>query len=232
MSYTMTNSQPLTTENSIKCAVSDQSFNQRLSSDERLKIFQLLGWKTLRKEHANSDGWASIEDPNGHVLSVNIETGTVTDHSGDYSIDIVDFVAIYAEGAHNQAGAIEWIRAALGKPDNSINLKPGQQKFKHAVGKHLVKYGMLPKCLMNDPDIKATAKVVYVAIQERCGRRKDCSWAGIDTIAKDTGLGKRTVQRAIEELTQSEYLIEKRGPRNIRYRYPLVKVSETEAGPF
>ena len=72
--------------------------------------------------------------------------------------------------------------------------------------------------------IEASAKVVYVAIQERCGKGRHCSWASLDTIAEDAGTSVSTVRRAIIQLTEAGYLIEKKGAANKRYRYPLVRV--------
>ncbi len=140
----------------------NKSFNQRLTPDERLKIIQTIGWNTVTKEVVNSEGWISNlkDDHIGLQVSVNINSGTVTNHGEGYSMDIVDWVTFYIpqsnEDPPTRDSAIKWIGEILGRLSNRVHLEPSQMKFKHAVKAKKVKYGMVPRNLLKDQAISPT----------------------------------------------------------------------------
>src|SRR5688500_15096647 len=62
-------------------------------------------------------------------------------------------------------------------------------------------YASMPKALMAIPSkhVSPATKLVWMAIVERFGG-KDHSWPGAGTIANDTGLSRKGVQKALEQI--------------------------------
>lgn len=216
----------------------NKSYNQRLDIGDRKNILRALGVKE-DFDDIDNEGWLTIKSLPifENDVSFNLKSGVLHDHSkgrwfesigmsgSNASVDIIDLIRwLIFESNHEdrRIDAIEWAQNVLGKSSNQINLEPYQVPVKVAIHKNQVKYAMLPRCLLRDPSLTPSAKIVWVAIQERCGAGKASSWAGLKKIAEDTGLGKRTVQRALDDLKETGYIVEKKGSGNKRYRYPLV----------
>lgn len=63
------------------------------------------------------------------------------------------------------------------------------------------KFYRLPQNIMLRTDVKPSSKLVYMAIVDRIGNNGK-SWPGVRRISRDCGLGRNTVIRAVEELSQ------------------------------
>lgn len=205
-----------------------KSLNQQLSSDCRLKVLRALGWNEVSEEDANPEGWISnLDDQNlGWQFSVNIKNGTVTDHQNGYSMDIVGLVWCYAEYMEgiesSKSGAIKWIKQTLGISDGSFRISEHQKRAKDVIGGKLDKYAQIPNNVWKNPKLSSSAVRVWIAIQERCGKGKHCSWAGYNKLAKDTGLARNTIVDAIKQLIEEGYLVElDRGKGLAPKRYPM-----------
>jgi hypothetical protein len=145
--------------------------------------------------------------------------------------DVVDLVRRFHFGVNQSedatALAIKWIQSKIGTA--APELKPGQKFAKNAIADNDENYVMIPNSLWQNKDLSASAKLVWIAIFERCGKGRHYSFPGMEKIAKDTGLSRSTVQLKIEELKRNGFLIEiPKGEGKAPRRYPIVKpVTET-----
>lgn len=75
-------------------------------------------------------------------------------------------------------------------------------------------YAAIPKCLLALPSrtVSPAAKLVWMAVVERFGD-KDHSWPGATLIANDTGLTRKGVQKAVDELRALKLLTVEPGQR-------------------
>jgi DNA-binding MarR family transcriptional regulator len=70
------------------------------------------------------------------------------------------------------------------------------------------------------------AKTVYIYLKSRAAHKGEC-WPGIKTIAKDLGLSRSTVKRAIADLEKHGYIEKKaRYRENGSYTSNLYRVKE------
>lgn len=166
-----------------------------------------------------------------HLFNGISNTGDIVHPFPDKAIkgDIVDLVKLFLFGVNQSEEApkraIEWIQEVLGtrsKPE----LKPYQRYAKDVIANKEEHYVMVPKSVWQSTEINASAKLVWMAIQERCGKGRHYSFPSISKISKDTSLGKSTVQRAISDLKDSGFLVEiSRGDRKSPKRFPLAKIN-------
>jgi hypothetical protein len=88
-----------------------------------------------------------------------------------------------------------------------------------------------PEILLIDENLTPAGKIVWLAIRNREGRNGN-AWPSMDTIAADTGLGRRTVVRATEKLEELGWLKVKKetGGSNLYECWiPVDKSSTTSA---
>lgn len=142
--------------------------------------------------------------------------------------DVVDLVKLLLfkndQSKETTVQAIRWINNTLGiggKPE----LLSNQIFAKNAIAKNEENYVMIPNSLWQNKSLSAGAKIVWIAIYDRCGKGKHHSFAGMEKIAEDTGLSRSTVQLRVQELIDKGFLIEiVRGEGRAPNRYPVVKL--------
>jgi DNA-binding transcriptional ArsR family regulator len=80
----------------------------------------------------------------------------------------------------------------------------------------------LPVEIAGRRDLTSAGKVVWAALTDRMGKNGFC-WPGMRTVAKDTGLGLRTVERVIKKLEDAGLLkVERRGNGQVNH-YRLLR---------
>ena len=162
---------------------------------------------------------------NGYADKHNVP-GQNDAHIKSYKGDLVDLVSIFKNGLNidEQAikEAISFIQGVIGtKPPE---LQPGQKFAKNVIADKQQNYVMVPNSLWQNSGLSASAKIVWMAIFERCGKGKHYSFAGMMKLSQDTGLSRSTIQLKIEELKRQGFLIEttNHSARSVR-RYPVIK---------
>ena len=142
--------------------------------------------------------------------------------------DVVDLVRRFHFGIDHTDEAtsktINWINQIVGR-QKKPELRPGQIYAKNAIAENQENYVMVPNSIWKSTEISASAKIVWIAIFERCGKGKHYSFPGMEKIASDSGLSRSTVQLKIEELKQHGFLIEvPKGEGKAPNRYPVVRI--------
>lgn len=148
--------------------------------------------------------------------------------------DIVDLVKLFLfkndQTKETTVQAIQWINQKLGIGEKPL-LCENEMFFKEMIAAGRENYAMIPRSILRSSEISASAKLVWIAIQERCGKNRNYSFPSITTISEDTDLSRSTVQRALEDLKNERYLIEiPKGERKSPKRFPICKIElpETE----
>jgi len=81
-------------------------------------------------------------------------------------------------------------------------------------------FTQLPNCVLNDPEISLSAKVIYAKLLSYAWFN-DLVFPGQERMAVEIGAGKRTVVRAIAELEKVGYLDVQRRGLGLTNRYIL-----------
>lgn len=206
-----------------------KTFKDRLTPEHVQELLDELqiNW---RSQIPSDDGWVTIpnfEPFNYAKLGINILHGGFKDFTNDVKGDIVNFVRLIAftllSDEDGNKNAIKLINRLLGL-NGYIKLEPDQMLVKEYIDQGIGKYAMVPNNIWGNPDLSPSSKIVWIAIQERCGRGKNCSWAGYKKLSEDTSLSRNTVAAAVRELKDHGFLTEVgRGEGNAPKRYPLCK---------
>lgn len=218
--------------------MSNESFSQRLSVDQVQKILDDLSEDfglNWRDHQPNSLDFVTVDHPwFNSGLGINVRTGQWNDYylNGESTGDIVELCAMF----WNEKGlkdaltdsdiqvAIAGIQAILGNAINP-NLGPDQEFAKNVIAEKKEPYVMVPKSIWANQGLSRSAKLVWIAIFDRCGRGKSYAFPGINKIAKDIGIGRSAVDRALDELKENGLLIEmSRGKGRAPNRFPIVRV--------
>ncbi|HKK43879.1 MAG TPA: helix-turn-helix domain-containing protein [Balneolaceae bacterium] len=222
----------------------NKSFSDKLTPGQVQQVFDALELPWRDYYNPENDGWVNIQWMDtldrGYLfnsdLSVNINHGGFVDqycagHPDPIIDDHIhargDLVTLVAmlnwESAQDTQKAIDWIQRVLGlnkgvKPPDMPEGYTFAKDFKECGdGKHV----RMPKEILRS-DLTASEKLVWAAIFDRCGKNEIYSFPGLRRIAKDTGLAKSTVQKAVNHLIEYELLIEKhRGRGKAPARFPL-----------
>lgn len=228
------------------------TYSQKLKPPEIQKIFDVLGipW---RDHKANQSGWVAIPDYDfisgvraaGFAHIALIKPGVNILHGGwiDYWAagfdaandvdddptakgDIVDLVRMFLYGRDDSQEAsreaIQWIQKTLNK-GGELHLEPGQILAKNAIADKADNYVMVPSSIWKSAEISPAAKIVWMAVFDRCGNGKHFSFAGMEKLSKDTGLARSTVQLRIQELIDHGFIVEvERGIGRAPNRYPII----------
>ena len=83
--------------------------------------------------------------------------------------------------------------------------------------------------ILSRTDLTASAKLIYSVLADRQGGNGDC-WPGIRTLAKDAGMSKGAVERAVDALESAGLIQANRGNQGYSNRY-TVTVPETGTLP-
>ncbi len=67
--------------------------------------------------------------------------------------------------------------------------------------------------IYSDEELPHRAITVYMYLKDRSDKNGTC-WPGIKTIAKDLGLSRSTVKRALHDLTDKGYLVKEERHRS------------------
>ena len=87
------------------------------------------------------------------------------------------------------------------------------------------KFYKLPMELVSRADLQASDKLVYAVLESRIGSNGKC-WPGLGTLAKDTGLGRRTVLRAIQRMEKFKLIsVDRQGRGRVNFYRTSVKMA-------
>jgi hypothetical protein len=221
-----------------------ENFSDRLTPRQVQKVFDELRIPWRESNYAETNGWANISQMSFNVMHggyVNwIDRGKDEHYDfeglqvGDKGGDIVNLVGTSKFFGENNADkkAIEWIKKVLGwnitKPPE---LDGGFEFPKDVLGNG--NFVQVSKSLL-ESDLKATEKIVWMAIYGRCYGDHIYASTGVRTISKDAGTSKSTVQRSLEKLSAYNLIIEKPrwniGPNKNNkapQRFPIIAPTET-----
>lgn len=93
-------------------------------------------------------------------------------------------------------------------------------------------YTLVPNYVLYKPNLTANAKLVYAMLLSYAWGEKDRARPGQDRIAKQCGLSKRTVIRAIKELSEAGFLTILRRGRGWTNVYVLQFKKQRSATPL
>jgi len=94
------------------------------------------------------------------------------------------------------------------------------------------RFSSIPDAVLADPDVGPTAKLVYIALARHLRNGNREVWPSIPRLADLTGLGDRTVSRALIALEAAALIVGKRSAgRSTRYGFNDPEDLETDANP-
>lgn len=82
------------------------------------------------------------------------------------------------------------------------------------------KFGIVYREILEDPDLSVQAKGLYALLSCYADKQGRC-FPKITTLAENTGLSRRTVQRLINELIEKEYV------RRYKREFILTQICKT-----